>query len=84
MSLEHPWFLGYPKDNFGILWQSWTTLIIMHVGAAYERQRGYVSSHHDSILCLLVVVTPTCAPHPPENSTLAASIHEVLNRQTQT
>ena len=26
MSLEHPWFLGYPKDNFGILWQSWTTL----------------------------------------------------------
>ena len=28
MTLGYPCFLGYPKDNFGTSWQSWTTLTL--------------------------------------------------------
>ena len=36
MTLGYPCFLGYPKDNFGTLWQSWTTLEISVATVMYR------------------------------------------------
>ena len=47
MTLGYPCFLGYPRDNFGTLWQSWTTL--WSEGMEVTKSRSYLPSGHNSL-----------------------------------